>query len=55
MLVSLAEYGKLHDRSPDTLRRLAEKGAFSTAQKQVLRSTFEANPSTSSSDEHAPS
>ena len=33
MLVSLAEYGKLHDRSPDTLRRLAEKGAFSTAQK----------------------
>ena len=33
MFVSLAEYGKLHDRSPDTLRRLAEKGAFSTAQK----------------------
>ncbi|MCL2842906.1 MAG: DNA cytosine methyltransferase [Oscillospiraceae bacterium] len=33
MLVSLAEYAALHGRSPDTLRRLAEKGAFSTAKK----------------------
>lgn len=33
MLVSLAEYATLHSRSPDTLRRLAEKGAFYSAQK----------------------
>lgn len=33
MLVSLAEYSALHGRSPDTLRRLAEKGSLSTAKK----------------------
>ena len=33
MLISLAEYAKLHDKSSDTLRRLAERGAFHTAQK----------------------
>jgi len=33
MLISLAEYAALHGRSPDTLRRLAEKGTLKTAQK----------------------
>ena len=33
MLISLAEYAKMHDKSGDTLRRLAERGAFRTAQK----------------------
>jgi len=33
MLISLSEYAKLHDKSSDTLRRLAERGAFHTAKK----------------------
>ena len=33
MLVSLSEYAKRHNRSCDTLRRLAENGNFKTAQK----------------------
>jgi hypothetical protein len=33
MLVSLADYGKIHGRSGDTLRRMAENGAFATARK----------------------
>jgi DNA (cytosine-5)-methyltransferase 1 len=33
MLVSLTEYGKLHGKSGDTLRRMAEKNMFVTAQK----------------------
>ena len=33
MLISLTEYAKLHDKSSDTLRRLAERGAFRTAKK----------------------
>jgi len=33
MLVSLAEYATLHNKNPDTLRRLARRGAFSTAIK----------------------
>ncbi|MBQ7779841.1 MAG: DNA cytosine methyltransferase [Clostridia bacterium] len=33
MLIALAEYAKLHDRSGDTLRRLAENGDLKTAQK----------------------
>lgn len=33
MLVALSEYAKLQSRSNDTLRRMAEKGLFKTAQK----------------------
>lgn len=33
MLIALTEYAKRHNRSGDTLRRLAEKGAFRTARK----------------------
>jgi len=33
MLISLVEYAALHGRSPDTLRRMAEKGTLSTAKK----------------------
>lgn len=33
MLVSLTEYAKMHGKSGDTLRRMAEKGALKTAQK----------------------
>ena len=33
MLVSLTEYGKLHGKSGDTIRRMAEKNMFSTAHK----------------------
>jgi DNA (cytosine-5)-methyltransferase 1 len=33
MLISLVEYSKKHGKSNDTLRRMAEKGLFSTAQK----------------------
>lgn len=33
MLISLSEYAKMHNRSGDTLRRLAEKGKLKTAQK----------------------
>jgi len=33
MLVSLPEYAETHDRSGDTLRRMAERGALRTAQK----------------------
>lgn len=33
MLISLTEYAKLHNRSSDTLRRLAESGTLRTAQK----------------------
>ena len=33
MLIALTEYARLHNRSGDTLRRLAEKGTLKTAQK----------------------
>lgn len=33
MLVSLSEYAKIHDKSGDTIRRLAEYGSLFTAQK----------------------
>jgi DNA (cytosine-5)-methyltransferase 1 len=33
MLVSLAEYGEIHGKSGDTLRRMAENKMFNTAQK----------------------
>lgn len=33
MLISLSEYGKLHNKSGDTLRRLAERGVLQSAQK----------------------
>lgn len=33
MLVALAEYAKIHGKSGDTIRRLAESGALRTAQK----------------------
>jgi len=33
MLIALTEYAKIHGRSGDTLRRIAERGAFCTAQK----------------------
>lgn len=33
MLIALTDYAKNHNRSNDTLRRLAEKGALKTAQK----------------------
>lgn len=33
MLIALTEYAKQHSRSGDTVRRLAENGAFKTAQK----------------------
>ena len=33
MLISLPEYAKVHNRSGDTLRRMAERGAFRTARK----------------------
>lgn len=33
MLIALSEYAKIHDRSGDTLRRLAENGLLKTAQK----------------------
>jgi hypothetical protein len=33
MLMSLAEYAEIHGKSSDTLRRLAERGAFGTAYK----------------------
>lgn len=33
MLISLSEYGKLHGKCGDTIRRMAEKGAFRTAYK----------------------
>lgn len=33
MLISLTEYAKLHSRSGDTVRRLAENGALKTAKK----------------------
>jgi DNA (cytosine-5)-methyltransferase 1 len=33
MLVSLSEYAKLHGKSSDTLRRMAEKGVFKSARK----------------------
>ena len=33
MLVALTEYAKIHDKSSDTIRRLAEYGSLVTAQK----------------------
>ncbi|MBT9172013.1 MAG: Modification methylase PaeR7I [Syntrophomonadaceae bacterium] len=33
MLVSLSDYGKIHGKSGDTLRRMAEKGVLTTAYK----------------------
>lgn len=33
MLISLSEYAQIHDKSGDTLRRMAERGALQTAQK----------------------
>jgi DNA (cytosine-5)-methyltransferase 1 len=33
MLTSLTEYAKIHGKSGDTVRRIAERGAFCTAQK----------------------
>ena len=33
MLTSLSEYAKLHGKSSDTIRRIAERGAFYSAQK----------------------
>lgn len=33
MLLSLAEYGKLYNKSNDTVRRLAEQGILQTAKK----------------------
>lgn len=33
MLISLADYAKIHDRSRDTLRRMAESGLLKSAQK----------------------
>lgn len=33
MLIALTDYAKIHNRSNDTLRRLAEKGVLKTAQK----------------------
>ncbi len=33
MLISLTEYAKMHNRSCDTVRRYAERGAFTTARK----------------------
>ncbi len=33
MLIALTEYAKMHNRSGDTLRRLAEKGVLKTAKK----------------------
>ena len=33
MLVALAEYAKSHNKSSDTIRRLAESGSLTTAQK----------------------
>lgn len=33
MLISLTDYAKIHNKSGDTLRRFAERGAFRTAQK----------------------
>ncbi len=33
MLVSLSEYAKMHDRSNDTIRRMAEHGVFPSAKK----------------------
>lgn len=33
MLIALSEYAKAHNKSGDTIRRLAEKGALKTAQK----------------------
>jgi DNA (cytosine-5)-methyltransferase 1 len=33
MLISLAEYARLHNKSGDTLRRMAERGALQTARK----------------------
>lgn len=33
MIIALAEYARLHNRSGDTLRRLAENGSLKTAQK----------------------
>lgn len=33
MLIALSEYAKVHNKSGDTIRRLAEKGALKTAQK----------------------
>ena len=39
MLVALAEYAKTHDKSSDTIRRLAEHGNLQTAKKPIpLRS-----------------
>lgn len=33
MLISLSEYAKIHSKSADTLRRMAERGSLKTAQK----------------------
>ena len=33
MIIALTEYARLHNRSGDTLRRLAESGALKTAKK----------------------
>jgi DNA (cytosine-5)-methyltransferase 1 len=33
MLLSLAEYARIHNKSGDTLRRMAERGIFRTARK----------------------
>ena len=33
MLIALSEYAKMHGRSSDTLRRLAENGLLKTAKK----------------------
>ena len=33
MFIALADYAKLHNRSGDTVRRLAERGVLKTAQK----------------------
>lgn len=33
MLISLSEYAKMHSKSADTLRRMAERGTLKTAQK----------------------
>jgi hypothetical protein len=37
ILVSLTEYAKLHGKSPDTLRRMAEKGEFVIAENDKTK------------------
>jgi hypothetical protein len=33
VLISLSEYAKIHEKSGDTIRRFAERGALKTATK----------------------